>query len=200
MRSFSFISFAAITMLTLAASARAGETFSFNINPPQPPHFVSFADDHRWTFEVLGTFLGDVTNRHVVMGGATTGIGYYVLDNLAVMLDVSGYGFNEGHESGEAAGVTLGLRHHLLNLGKSALFMDVSGGIIGATQEIPHRGTHFNDTFEVGPGIAYPLQDHLYLLGGVRYFHLSNANRTGEPGRNPSVNAIQGVFGLMWRF
>ena len=34
-------------------------------------------------------------------------------------------------------------------------------------------------------------------MGGARYFHLSNAQIDG-PLRNPSVNGIEGYFGLMW--
>ena len=160
---------------------------------------VSFADDRKWDVEVLSTVLGDVTNRHVVMGGATTGIGYYVFNNLAITCDLSAYGFNEGHDGGDAAGVTLGLRHHIFNVGRTSVFLDVSGGVILSDPEVPYRGTHFNDTFEFGPGVAYPFNHTLYAIGGARFFHLSNANRDGDD-RNPSVNAIQCVAGLMWRF
>jgi hypothetical protein len=180
-----------------AASARADDLFS--PDAPTPKYFVSFADNHRWTVEVLGTALGDLSNRHVVMGGATVGGGYYLLNNLAIQMDFTGYGFNEGRVSGEAVGWTLGLRHHLLNIGTGTLFVDVSGGLIEASHDIPYGGTHFNDTFEVGPGVAFPLHDNTYWLTGLRYFHLSNGNRAG-PDRNPSVNGIQGVFGIMFRF
>jgi Outer membrane protein beta-barrel domain len=179
------------------SAAHAGEIFSLDTQAPN--YLVSFADQHRWTVEVLGTAIGDLSNRHLVMGGATVGAGYYILDNLALQTDFTGYGFNEGHISGEAIGWTLGLRHHLLNIGKGTLFVDVSGGLIEASAQTPYGGTHFNDTFEVGPGVAFPLHDNTYLLGGVRYFHLSNANREGD-NRNPSVNGIQGVFGVMFRF
>jgi len=188
-----------LALSAAARSARADDTFAFAPTEPSN-HRAAFADvDHRWTFEVLGTGLGDVTNRHLVMGGTTVGVGYYVLNNLAIDMDFTGYGFNEGAVSGEAVGWTLGLRHHLLNFGSTSLFVDVSGGLIEASHVMPYGGTHFNDTFEVGPGVAIPLADNMYFTGGVRYFHLSNGNRSG-PDRNPSVNAVQGVVGLMWRF
>ena len=157
--------------------------------------------DRRWLFEVLGTGLGDVSNRHVQAGGATVGLGYWVLPRTAVMVDAGGYGFSEGRVDGVATGVTVGLRQHLLGLGQFGLDLDVSGGILGANRELPYNGTHFNETIEVGPRVTYKLNDDgLYLVGGVRYFHLSNADRTGLAGRNPSVNAIKGVLGVEWRF
>ena len=158
------------------------------------------ADDPRWTFEVLGTTLGDVTNRHVVMGGATVGLGYQFIDHFSVMVDASGYGFSEGRVDGVATGMTVGLRQHLGDVGRLGFDVDVSGGILGANRELPYNGTHFNETIEFGPAVTYRLRDDLALVGGVRYFHLSNADRQNEPGRNPSINAIQGVLGLEWRF
>jgi hypothetical protein len=189
--------FVLIMIVSPPGTARAADTFALTSSTPN--YLLSFADDHKWTVEFLGTTLGDVSNRHVVMGGATAGVGYYFFNNLAIQMDFTGYGFNEGRVSGEAIGWTLGLRHHLLKLGSASIFVDVSGGLIEASHEIPYGGTHFNDTFEVGPGIALPLKDNMYFLGGVRYFHLSNGNRSG-PDRNPSVNAIQGVVGVMFRF
>jgi hypothetical protein len=158
--------------------------------------------DGRWSFEVLGTGIGDVSNRHVQMGGATVGIGYRVFGDFTVLLDGSAYGFSEGRVDGVATGVTLGLRQHLLDWRRFSLDADVSGGIIGANRELPYNGTHFNETIEVGPAVEYRLSDDgaVSLLAGVRYFHLSNADRENMPGRNPSVNGVQGVVGLVWRF
>lgn len=177
----------------------AGERFSIVPDTAAPRRLVAFADERRWTAELLGTALGDLSNRQVIMGGLSIGAGYYVFDNLAIMLDVSGYGFNQGDENGSAVGATLGLRHHLFKVKQASIFVDVSGGVIETSRAVPHRGTHFNNTFEVGPGIAFPLRDNFYLIGGVRYFHLSNAESHGS-NRNPSVNAVQGVFGVAWRF
>ncbi len=159
------------------------------------------ADDApRWTVEALGTTLGDVTNRHVVMGGATVGVGYRVFGRTSLLIDGGGYGFSEGRIDGVAAGVTVGLRQHLLDFGRFGLDADVSGGILGADRELPYNGTHFNETIEFGPAVTYRLSDGFYLLAGVRYFHLSNADRQNAVGRNPSVNAVQGVLGVEWRF
>lgn len=184
--------------LLFSVPARADSSLSFNLNST-PAYLVSYADQQRWYVEILGNGLADVTNRQVGMGGLTGGVGYYFFDNLAINLDVSGYGFNEGQPSGAAVSMTLGLRHHLLNFGTASLFMDVAGGIIEASSELPSGGTHLNNMFYVGPGIAYPIRDNVWLIGGVRYFHISNAQSEG-PDRNPSINAIQGVVGIMFRF
>jgi hypothetical protein len=182
-----------------AKSVRADDTtqpsnFSFDaFRFTQPP-----PDAHRWTAELLGTALDDVNGRHVVMGGVTGGVGYYIFDNLAINLDVTGYGYNEGHSDGAAAGITLGLRHQLFTLYRNRVFVDVSGGEIEASNNLPMGGTHLNDTLEVGLGVARPIAENVDLMVGVRYFHLSNARSEGAE-RNPSINAVQGVVGLIWR-
>ena len=39
----------------------------------------------------------------------------------------------------------------------------------------------------------------MYLLGGMRYLHFSNAQIDGKE-RNPSINAAEGYFGLLFTF
>jgi len=165
----------------------------------EPKYPTTFTTDHRWSVEILSTALGDVTNRHVQMGGLTTGVGFYVFDNVAIQMDLTGYGFSEGRSDGAAVGITLGIRHHIFNVGDNSVFLDVAGGEIEASDNIPYGGTHLNNTIQFGFGVAHPIAENTYLIGGVRYFHISNASSEGGD-RNPSVNAIQGVFGVMWRF
>ena len=188
----------------IASLGRADDgptTQLLSLDPPKYPISFTqpFTDKERWTFELLGTGIADVSNRSVAMGGITAGVGYYFWDRVAITLDVSGYGFNEGHSNGAATGVTLGLRHHLLTIGKSSVFVDCSGGEIEASNDLPRGGTHLNNTIEVGLGVAHPISQDMYLLTGVRFFHLSNAGSEGSD-RNPAINGIQGVLGVMWKF
>jgi hypothetical protein len=39
----------------------------------------------------------------------------------------------------------------------------------------------------------------MYLMGGVRGTHLSNARSEGED-RNPSLNGVEGYVGLLFAF
>jgi hypothetical protein len=160
---------------------------------------TAFNNGQRWSFELLGTGLGDVTNRHVQMGGLDTGVGLYVFDTVAIQMNLTGYGFSEGRSDGAAVGITLGIRHHILNINNNSIFLDVAGGEIEASNNLPYGGTHLNNTIQFGIGVAHPLAENLSLVAGVRYYHISNASSEGGD-RNPSVNAIQGVVGLLWRF
>jgi hypothetical protein len=196
-----------VLMLGVVSTARTVRAFEVvapelaTLDPITFPTTASspFGIDKRWSFELLANGMGDVTNRHVQMGGMTAGFGYYFFNNVAIQMDLTGYGFSEGRSSGAAVGFTLGIRHHLFDIGNNSFFIDVAGGELEASNNLPYRGTHLNNTIQFGFGVAHPIAENLYLLAGARYYHISNAEAEGQD-RNPSVNAIQGVIGLMWRF
>ena len=74
---------------------------------------------------------------------------------------------------------------------------DAAGSATFAEDEVPDYGTHFNWTGKLGGGATWQLDDHLFLIGGVRYFHLSNSQIHGRD-QNPSFDGIQYWAGVMW--
>jgi len=64
---------------------------------------------------------------------------------------------------------------------------------------VPTFGTTYNFTARVGPGVSYRISDDVFLLGGARYFHLSNGNQHGRI-KNPSYDGIEWYVGLMFTF
>jgi hypothetical protein len=133
----------------------------------------------------------DITNANV-------GFGYYVINNLSLGAEASGYSERVSGHGQWGYGVTAELRHHLLRFDRSTLFASAAFGPVESTGRIPQpRGTDFNYITRVGVGATYRLRDNLDLLLGVRYFHLSNARLDGAE-RNPSINGIEGFAGLMW--
>jgi hypothetical protein len=185
--------------LLTAQSARADDSTDVPLFKFEALDFsTNVPADQRWTVEMLGTGVGDVTNRRVALYGLTGGVGYSFFNNMALMLDVTGYGFSEGHSNGAAVGVALGLRHQMFSVGKTQVFLEVYGGEIEASNNIPMGGTHLNDNLQFGFGIDRPITGNLYWEGGARYYHISNARSEG-PDRNPSFNGVQGFLGLMWK-
>jgi hypothetical protein len=53
-------------------------------------------------------------------------------------------------------------------------------------------GAHFNFIETFGFGLAVPVQPHLFLTGGVRFEHISNAGISVNPG----YNGIQAYVGF----
>ena len=198
------LAFFAMTLFISAGTASSADTATSQPTVVSEPFtirrqtFVPFADERRWDFEILGAGNVDLSNRRTKMIGPRVALGYYLYDNIALRLELTGYSVST--EPGDTSAVqgSFGLRQHLLAIGNTSLFIDVGGGIFEAGRRVPEHGTDFNFTFHTGPGIAIPLADGLDLETGVRFFHLSNAHLEGE-GRNPSINGSEFFAGLMYR-
>ena len=135
--------------------------------------------------------------RHEAMPSANFGIGYFVLNQLSVNVEAAGYGvFQDGPDAG-AGEARLLLRHHFFVRDPWTVFADVGEGFFEASERVPEGGTRFNFVFRSGLGVGYELKDGMYLIGGVRYWHLSNAKLEGAQ-RNPALNGVEGYVGVMW--
>jgi hypothetical protein len=137
-------------------------------------------------------------DNHTALASTAVGAGYYVFDNVSLGAEVSAYGAWQKPSDAFAYGMAGVLRHHFLTFDRGTLFADVAFGPVEGTRRIPSAGTYFNFITRTGIGTTIQLRDNLYFLGGVRYLHLSNAQIEGKK-RNPSINGIEGVVGLMWK-
>jgi hypothetical protein len=138
----------------------------------------------------------DRGNSNFAVAGA--GAGYYFLDTVSLGLEINGYQVFQD-QSSYAGGVALLGRHHFFTHGRWSIFADVGFGVFEANDPVPAGGTHFNFTFRSGLGATYRLHEGLDLIGGVRYFHLSNARIKGRV-HNPSANGFEPYVGVMWTF
>jgi hypothetical protein len=151
------------------------------------------------SLQTYGTYsggLGAYTNTE----SAAAGVGYYVFDNFSLSLEGSGYRAQQsGTRDAWMYGIAGVLRHHVIQWDRMTFFFDAAFGPVEATARVPGGGTYFNYITRTGIGATFLLKDHTYLIGGARYFHLSNARIEG-PARNPSINGVEGFLGIMWTF
>jgi hypothetical protein len=177
--------FFAIALLTTSALDRADE----------PSNFAQGS----WVLSTYGSYTRNFTGERAKMAGATIGIGYFVWDNVSLNAEFSGYHNDQDGPDSTISDLGILLRHHLFHRGRFSFFADVGAGLSYADHPTPPGGTYFNFTEEVGLGASFQIRGNLHVIGGVRYFHLSNARIEG-PDRNPSINATQGYVGLMLSF
>jgi hypothetical protein len=146
-----------------------------------------------------GAYTRNLTGEKAVMASGTVGVGYYVFDNVSLNAEFGA--FHNGQDGPDAtiSSLNLLLRQHLFHQGRFSLFIDAGGAVSIADTRTPPTGTYYNYMEETGIGSTFQLKDNLHLIGGVRYFHLSNARLEG-PIHNPSINGMQGYLGLMLRF
>jgi hypothetical protein len=156
------------------------------------------------------------TNAFSLYGGYTTpirfsqahtydfvaSVGHYFWDDNALSLEAQGYWADQpdGHDDAIIGGIGVLGRWHFLRFDKWSIFLDGGGGVTYADNAFPtqpYMGTHFNFTGKVGLGATYEIQDHVFLTGGARYFHLSNGQIHGRD-QNPTYDSIQIWGGLMW--
>ncbi|HEY2589916.1 MAG TPA: acyloxyacyl hydrolase [Tepidisphaeraceae bacterium] len=154
-----------------------------------------------WDLEVGGSFAWEFyPYDHEKIAAGSVGVGYYLADNFAAALSVpvSHVRQPETHDA-TMVGLDLQLRYHFLQRDRVTLFADAIGGLAQADHPVPPGGTYFNFTLQLGLGATYRLADHAYFVGGLHFFHLSNAAIEGVD-RNPDLNAVQPYLGVMFTF
>ncbi|HTL30971.1 MAG TPA: acyloxyacyl hydrolase [Tepidisphaeraceae bacterium] len=152
-----------------------------------------------WTAQTYGNYISAKGSSDEILASGAVGVGYFVFDNAELNLELLGYHVTQDGPDADAISLQLMLRHHFIEFDRFSLFVDVGVGAFEGSTEVPQDGTTFNITFRSGPGLTYRLADHFYLLGGARYFHLSNAALEGRE-HNPSINGVEGYFGVMFTF
>jgi hypothetical protein len=149
-------------------------------------------------FTLTGGYQFERTGEDIYLANTTLSYDHYVYDNVAIGLQgVAYYGYEE--EPAIGAGFNLMARWHFLNYGKWSMYGDIVGGLFQLDADFPDEGTHFNFTYQAGVGMTLGLTDHLHLIGGVKFVHVSNGFIEGRD-RNPVFNSYGGYVGLMWTF
>src|SRR3954466_3808331 len=136
----------------------------------QPPAFPKGL----WTLELSASYADPIRFSEDRFAFGTVGANYYLFDNLSLGVHLSGYGVDQPRDDGYGVGVEAFGRWHFLTLDRFTLYIDGGGGRAYFDPETPEFGTHWNYTAKVGGGFTYRLVDNAYLMGGARYFHVSN--------------------------
>ena len=141
--------------------------------------------------------------RASVLTFGAVGMEYFFIDNLSALVEPIGYGItHDGADSTAGGGLNIGLRWHALRFDddRIAVYWEGLMGYVRFADRAPGpTGTHSNFTLWTGPGVKWRITDSVSLIGGARYFHMSNARRRGK-GRNPAMDGFGGYAGLTVHF
>ena len=152
-----------------------------------------------WELDISAAYTDPIRFSRDEFLSGTVGVGYHLWDNFSLGLALTGYSVEQPGEDAGGAGVEAIARWHLLTLDRFTLYADGGGGVGYFDPQVPEGGTRWNYTARVGGGLTYQLDEGVYLMGGVRYFHLSNGNIHGRDD-NPSYDGVQYYLGLMFTF
>ena len=151
-----------------------------------------------WDLEIDAGYVQPIRFSEDRLYDLNVGIGYYLVNDFSFTLQLQASYVDQPTEDA-GLGAAIGIfRWHIFHFDRLSLYLDGGGGVSMADPEVPEFGTHFNFIGEVGPGASWRLKDDVFLLGGVRYFHLSNGNLHGRD-QNPSFDGINFYVGVMFR-
>ncbi|MGB7161344.1 MAG: acyloxyacyl hydrolase [Tepidisphaeraceae bacterium] len=150
-----------------------------------------------WTFNAAAGYVAAYGEDEADIGAVEIGANYFVADNFSLGAEVAGYGVSQPGDDAYAVGLSGVLRHHLFAWERTTLFLDASFGPVYASDHVPAGGTSFNFISRLGAGLTYEVDASVHLMGGVRWWHLSNARIEGDD-RNPTINGVEFYLGLMW--
>lgn len=157
----------------------------------------------KWQLSIYGgaikeSFGGE--NETLAFGASS--IEYFVCDDLSLLAEPIGYSLSHPEEDTYGGGLNIGTRWHFATFDEErfALYWEALVGYVHFADRAPgSNGTHSNFTLWTGPGAKWRVADNVSLIGGFRYFHLSNASRRGSD-RNPSIDGFGGYGGLTIHF
>jgi hypothetical protein len=112
------------------------------------------------------------------------GYGYFLRDYLSVNIDLLGAYIRSGiDDNGVAAGLDVIFRRHFswVDDDRWTVYLDLGGGF--QQQSTKFSGSrHFNFRVMGGGGGTLQLSDHVRMMGGLRYLHISDAGIEGGGG------------------
>lgn len=148
---------------------------------------------------------GDSLSGKVHGTAPTAGVGvfnhWYVADRIALGVGVTPMLYFQ--DAGTVFGTEFNgqIRWHFWEYKQLGFFLDLQGGLMLTTQDVPPTGTPLNISYGFGPGLEVPLDDRWRLLGGALFHHFSNGKGLGvNVPDNPSQNEVRFWlgFGSTW--
>ena len=153
----------------------------------------------RYAFEVDATYIHPIRFSDDRFYGAGVIGHWYFGDAVSVGLGAEGYYVDQVRDDTVLGDVIVHGRWHFLTAERYSLFVDGGVGISYAEADVPEGGLRYNYTPRIGGGATVELRENLHLLGGVRFFHISNANLEGRD-NNPSQDGAMYYVGVLWTF
>ena len=164
------------------------------------PLFSEAGDDFKlgtWAVEVDASYITPIRFSRDKFYEGSFLASYYFGDDVSIGAEIQGYYVDQPEKDAAILGGGPYLRWHFYEAERFSLFADVGIGATIADRAVPAGGTHFNWTGKGGVGATVELRHGVHLVGGSRFFHISNGNLHGRD-QNPSQDGIQGYVGVMF--
>lgn len=186
----------ALACLLAALGVAAGAAAQTAPTAPDP-----FAR-HGWHLELAAHGAIETWNyniSHEDVAGIAPGISYGVREGLVLTASGPLYYVDQRGVDAFLLGATLGVRKRIYRTRRVSAFLEFDVGVSIADTFTPPRGTRFNYLALGGGGAIVRLRPALYLLGSLRWIHISNNGLAGSS-RNPDIEAVGPLVGVLIGF
>jgi hypothetical protein len=154
-----------------------------------------------WTLHSYGSFTHGLRNKYELAESVTVGGAYFVADSFALGAQATGMYMDQPvGEDGPGGALSLLARYHFVNLDRFSSYLEASSGPAYFDNPTPVDGSRFNFLCRLGGGMTFSLDEHVDLMAGAHFSHISNAHIHGEDEGDIGINALDVFVGLMWRF
>jgi hypothetical protein len=92
-------------------------------------------------------------------------------------------------------GSPLQLRYNFLTKNKVVPYLEIGGGMLGSSAQLPENTYRFNFIDQGSLGVQWLRKGHPSFQTGIRYQHISNA---GLGNHNPGINSMFLFGGFSW--
>ena len=154
-----------------------------------------FGAKDSWRWQVLGSWMNDFDAANQLE--AEWSASWFFMQNVSMDFGLSGDAILQPGTDAGGGGASLMFRWHFLARETWSLFADAGCGMLFTNEPVPSDGGRVNFTPRVGVGGTIDIGGDARFMGGVRWFHISNAN-TGE--NNPGRDSIQLFGGVSFPF
>lgn len=158
------------------------------VSPTETPaqQLKKFGEQNSLRLLVEGGWINDFDGANMVQ--ARVGLAWFFYENIELdMLGTFDYVDQWGPDA-FGGGFDLQVRWHVLAFEDWSFFVEIGGGVLGTSNNVPRNGSPFNFTPNAGIGITYALDESTRMYAGAGWFHISNA---GSYARNPGRENAQ---------
>lgn len=162
---------------------------------PATPAMQTFGAKDSWRWQLLGSWMGNFEGAdQLEMEWSAS---WFFMQNVSMDFGLSGDAILQPGLDAGGGGASLMLRWHFLARADWSVYGDIGCGMLFTNEPVPSDGGRVNFTPRAGLGGTIALGSSARLMGGLRWYHISNAN-TGQD--NPGRDSLQVYGGVSFPF
>ena len=154
-----------------------------------------FGAKDSWRWQLLGSWIGDFQGASQLE--AEWSASWFFMQNVSLDFGLSGDAILQPGLDAGGGGASIMFRWHFLARQAWSVYADLGCGMLFTNEPVPSDGGRVNFTPRAGLGGTIEVSPSVRLMGGARWYHISNAN-TGES--NPGRDSLQVYGGLSFPF